>query len=94
MVYTLGIAPESLTVNLYAGAPFNAALKGDWSAGTVVELRFKGGTPTTWQTTVIAGVATFAVASTLVNARSNAERVELWVGGAAWAAGTVVLRGT
>lgn len=96
MAYTLGIAPDALTVNLYAGSPFDAVLT-DWEEdqeGAVVELRFKGETPTTWQTTVTGGTATFAEDASTVDARTSNEPVELWVDGAAWAAGVVVLRGS
>ena len=93
MGYTLGIAPDTLVVNLYDGAPFDAVLQGDWADGTVVELRFKGETPATWSTTTVDGLATFAEDADAVEQRANQEKVELWVDGAAWAVGTVALRG-
>ena len=93
MAITLGIAPEPLTVNLYDGSPFDAALEGDWIDGTVVELRFKGDNPTTWSTTVADGVATFAEDSAAVDGRTSGEKVEMWVDGSAWAVGLVALRG-
>lgn len=101
MTFTLGTKPDTLGVNLSAGADFNSTLHntaGNWSGTASIQLRF-GDDPTalvaTWTATVTGADAVFAVDKAVVATvlASSDHKVRLWyVDGTddiCWAIGSV-----
>lgn len=97
MSYELGIKVDALTVNLYRDADFTATIDltgGTWPEGATVLLRFPDLDPAVeWAATLAGASASWAVDKTLTNARSDREKVELWVDDQCWARGAVSRRG-
>lgn len=102
MTYDLGLVPDTLVVNLYAGQPFvaeliyenTAGVAQDWPVGTSVQLRFTDPTvDVVWTAPITGSVAKWDITETDVAARVNNETAELRVNGFCWAVGRVMFRG-